>query len=332
VSFADPYLLVGLVAVPLAALAYALVDRRRARQFSAWSRHTMLPNIVRRSSRRLRLVPLALFLLALTFLLAGFARPQRVVDADGRGAATIVLAVDVSGSMDATDVAPTRLRAARELAREIVDRLPPTVRVGVVTFANDATLVAAPTFDRRAAAAALPTRVAPLGGTAIGDGIVRAVATIVRAAGQQERGGLERPGAVILLSDGEQTSGGTKVDEAIVSSLVDAIPVDTIAIGTARGVVTQPVRLPTGRTTTQIRVPVHPATLRRIAAETKGRFFEADRVVRSPDALTDSYASLNRYAPAERTTKDLSRLAAGIALVLMVAGITVSGLRLGRVA
>jgi Ca-activated chloride channel homolog len=332
VSFASPYLLMSLAAVPLAVLAYALIDRRRTREFAAWSRQAMLPNIVRRSSRRMRLLPPALFLLALVVLLAGFARPQRVTDTVGENAATIVLAIDVSGSMAAEDVAPTRLVAAGRTARKILDEIPPNDRVGLVTFADNAALAAAPTLDREQVVAALPTEVKRLGGTAIGDGITRSVAAIVRAAGQQERGGLERPGAVILLSDGEQTSGGTKVDEAIVSALVDGVPVDTVAVGTPRGVVTQPVQLSTGRTTTQIRVPVHPATLRTIASQTKGRFVDADTVARSPGALTDTYAQLNAYAPQERRTRDLSAVAAAAALALLVAGVCVSGLVLGRVA
>jgi Ca-activated chloride channel homolog len=292
----------------------------------------MLPNIVRRSSPRIRLLPLTLFLLALVVLLAGFARPRRVANSTGEHAATIMLAIDISGSMAADDVAPTRLLAARATAAKILAGIPSSERVGVVTFADTATLAAPPTLDRAQVAAALPTRVKPLGGTAIGDGITRSVAAIVRAAGQPERGGLERPGAVILLSDGEQTSGGTKVDEAIVSALVDGIPVDTVAVGTPRGVVTQPVQLAVGRTTAQIRVPVHPATLRTIASQTKGRFFDADTIEGARAALTDTYAQLNEYAPQKRTTRDLSAVAAAAALALLVAGICVSGLALGRLA
>ena len=123
-TFASPYLLFGLIAVPLAAIGYRILEGRRTRRAAPWSRQAMLPNIVRRPERKLTYAPEALFLIGLTFLLVGFARPQRVHSNALPQAPTVVLAVDVSGSMDATDVAPTRLRAARAVAVQFLHELP----------------------------------------------------------------------------------------------------------------------------------------------------------------------------------------------------------------
>jgi Ca-activated chloride channel family protein len=330
VTFGSPLLLIGLVAVPLAAGADLRLERRRARRSQNWTRPAMLPNVVRRSSGRRRLVPPALLLLGLTFLLIGLARPQRTLANARGGAPTIVLELDVSGSMAATDVSPSRIRDARSIAIRFLDRLPATDPVALLTFGNSPNLVVAPTLDRARVIAALPRAVIPRSGTAIGDAVGYGVALVDAAAGQRGAGSLYRPGAVVLFSDGGQNAGGTTLDEAAVSALVNYVPVDTVAIGTPAGVVTQPLEVKgVGTETTQIHVPVQIGPLRVLARQTGGRFFDGVAAA-STRALAPVYASLRYHVSTRSSVDELSADSAGIALALVLIGVALSGLWFGR--
>ena len=331
-TFGHPYLLLGLLAVPLAAIGYRVLDVRRARRTVAWSRPAMLPNIVRRPPHRLGSLPAVLFLLGLAFLLVGFARPQKRLHTSTSNAPTIVLAFDTSGSMAATDVAPTRLRAARSLAIQFLDELPSTYRVAVVAFADQVRLLVAPTFDHKLVISKLPTEVTPLGATAIGDGINYAVATAAAAAGQNNPVGVYRPGSVLVFSDGAQTAAGTTPAEAAVSALIDYVPVDTVAFGTPKGLVTQPATVNGVKTTTEIPVPVEPTNLKLVSKQAHGMFFDGAAVAKSPALLKGVYANLRTYTTPGRSTRDLSAITAGAALVLVLAAMGLSGLWYGRVA
>jgi Ca-activated chloride channel homolog len=332
VSFASPLLLLALIAVPLAALGYGLLERRRARRSAAWARGAMLPNVVRRPPRELRSAPVALFLLALTFLLVGFARPQWTSNRARGAAPTIVLTFDVSGSMAADDLRPTRLAVARQLALEFLRELPSRYRVAVVTFGNTPQLVVGPTLDRSTVVAGLPSAITPRAGTAIGDAVSYAAAVIVAATGVTNPGALYRPGAVVLFSDGGQNAGGTTPEQAAVSALVDYIPVDTVAIGTPKGVVTQSVKVQGVPVSTQIPVPVQLSTLRMLSQQTDGSSFRAASVLESPAPMTEVFRNLHSSSSPGHRTADLSAVAAGVGLALMVAGIVLSGLWFWRVA
>jgi Ca-activated chloride channel family protein len=332
VTFASPYLLFGLVAVPLAAIGYWIINRRRARRSAPWSRQAMLPNIVRRPSRRLTHVPFALFLIGLTFLLVGFARPERVFDNALPQPPTIVIAMDVSGSMDAADVAPTRIRAARDVAAAFVHRVPSKYRIALVTFGSKVQLLVAPTLNHGSVIAKLPRAVTPRSATGIGDAVSHSVAVIVNAAGKTGRSGLYRPGAILLLSDGGQTAGGTTPQEAAVSALVDYIPVDTIVFGTPKGNVTQPVKLNDLVTSAQFPVPVQPVTLQTMSQQTNGTFFEGADVAASPDALKVVYKNLHSNTARGHRTHALNQIATLVAFVFVLAGLGLSGLWFGRVA
>src|SRR5215210_5013407 len=146
-SFQSPLLLLLLVAVPLVAAALIWFERRRARGVNAWASPALLPNIAPPSPPRRRYLPVAFFLLGLTLLLVGFARPEAEFDSTREGA-TVVLVIDVSFSMQAADVRPSRLRAARATALRFVDDLPAKYRIGVVTFAEHVSVPAPPTYDR----------------------------------------------------------------------------------------------------------------------------------------------------------------------------------------
>src|SRR5262249_22095868 len=155
----------------------------RAKRSAGWSRHAMLPNIVQSPTRRLRYVPAVLFLVGLTLLLVGFARPQRFVDNASKGGPTIVLTLDTSGSMAAGDVRPTRLLAARQMLVRLLRELPPQYRIALVTFADKVHVPVRPTLDRASVIAKLPKTVTPLGGTSIGEAITQSLAVTVGAVG-----------------------------------------------------------------------------------------------------------------------------------------------------
>jgi Ca-activated chloride channel family protein len=171
--FAWPLALWGLLLIPLALAAYLAVQRRRTQYTARFANRNLLPNLVPLAPGWRRHAPIALYLLALSGLLAALARPQ-VAMAVPREEATVVLVMDTSVSMGATDVQPTRLAAANASAKRFVDALPASLRVSVVSFSNSPQLQTVPTTDRAAVRQALDALRAG-GGTAMGDAIRLAV-------------------------------------------------------------------------------------------------------------------------------------------------------------
>jgi Ca-activated chloride channel family protein len=327
---AAPWLLLLLAAVPACAVAYELLRRRRGRDAAAWSTTAMLPNIVRAPTRRFRWIPRLLFLLGLAALLVGLARPQRVVASTTRESPTIVLAFDTSGSMAARDARPSRLGEARAAAIDFLGHLPTRYQVGIVTFANRVQLALAPTRNRSAAIAAVPSTVTPRAGTALGDGITFAVALAAGGSSAASLGAGQAGGVVLLFSDGVQTSSGTTPSQAAVSAAVDYVPVDTVAIGTAKGTVTQPETVAGVPTTAVLPVPAKPGTMKMLAAQTSGVAFTSS-TLRVPAEQRKVYEHLRVSTTSSRETQSLSWIAAGVALVFMLGGAAVSALELGRV-
>ena len=146
-TFLAPLLLLGLLLVPVLIGLYIVVQRRRSRYAVRFTNLDLLANLAPRRPSWRRHVPTAVYLGAVTLLVLGLARPTMVV-AVPREDATVMLAIDVSGSMKATDVAPTRLDAAREAARSFIDQLPEGIRVGIVAFASRPVTLVSPTDDR----------------------------------------------------------------------------------------------------------------------------------------------------------------------------------------
>ena len=168
-TFLAPLLLIGLLLVPVLLGLYAWAQRRRSRYAVRFTNLDLLANLAPRRPAWRRHVPPAIYLAAVVALVIGLARPSMVV-AVPREDATVLLAIDVSGSMKATDVAPTRLDAAREAAQSFIDQLPEGIRVGIVAFASRPVTLVAPTADRGQLDAALDGLRA-LDGTAMGDAL-----------------------------------------------------------------------------------------------------------------------------------------------------------------
>ena len=338
-SFGAPQLLLALIAVPIAAIAYAVFEGRRAQRSTAWSRPPMQPNTVSRPSRRLGLIPPALFLVGLSFLLVGFARPQQASSSNGRAIGpTIVLAFDVSGSMAARDIRPTRLRAARELAIRLLNTLPSKYEVAVVTFANKVHLTVPPTFDRADVIAHLPQTITPLTGTSIGDGISASVSLIIQAIPQGvpvDR--FHPPGAVLVLSDGAQTGGGTTPADAASTAFVYAIPINSVIVGNSGGSVTQPLKVDGFRTSIQIAVPALPLELQGASQLTGGAFFDGSSIADLNAAAKLLPArvkgeGLRAITQATHGNHELSAAAGEVGLAFVLGGILLSGLWFGRLA
>ncbi len=283
-TFATPVLLLGLLLVPLVLLALVLAQRRGVRYAVRYPALDVLAGVVGRTPGWRRHLPAALLLLALTALLLGTARPMARVPVP-RDQATVLLVVDVSGSMNADDVDPTRLGAARAAAGRFLDRLPERFQVGLVAFASGAQTLVRPTTDRAAVRQALETLQAG-GGTAMGDGLARALDSVEAArraagggakratpgrSGQAASPPASRPAVALLLSDGANSAGGDPQVQARRAHEL-GVPVYTIALGTRNGVLRTPGVF--GGTLSQP-VPPDEQSLAHIAETSGGRFFRA---------------------------------------------------------
>ncbi len=326
-SFGHPLLLLTLLAVPVAAVAYLLVERRPPRYAMTFTNLDVLASVAEERRWR-RYVPPALALLALTALCFAVARPHRrvlVASSD----ATVVLVVDVSGSMFATDVKPTRLAAAQEAANKFLDLVPSHVRVAVVAFAGEPQLASPPTTDRTVTREAIDSLsdFTGFGGTAIGDAIAAAVQLVhpqstpgLRTTASVRTTARHRsPDSILFLSDGHQTRGDLQPLQGAAFAKRAGIPVDTIALGTPHGVLTRPPGFGGGGNFNgggggfQIPVPPDPTTLRAIAQETGGKFFDA----RTAGALKSAYANLGAIRGRQPGKREVTYEFLGLAALLL---------------
>jgi Ca-activated chloride channel family protein len=299
-TFQSPWRLLGLFLLPLLIAAYAGGERRRRRVASAFAAPAVAASAVPRRPGWRRHAPLLLAGLALTALIAALARPQISVAVPAEQA-SIVLAMDHSGSMAATDVAPSRLAAALAAGEAFLDKVPAKVRVGGVVFDESAEAVQSPTTDRAALRAALRAAMRPSGGTATGEALATSLA-MLRA--QKGPGGKRPPGAVVLLSDGKATHGRDPLPPADEARKL-GIPIYTVALGTPSGT------LPNGDA-----VPPDTATLRAIAERSGGQAFAA----READALSAVYKRLGTQVVKKREPREVTGAFAGGAIVLLLLG------------
>ena len=232
-SFDSPLYLLALLAVPLVVALYVVHHRRRSRVAARFASPSLLPNVVDRSPGRRRHVPPAILLIALAALLVGMARPKAQISVP-REDATIMLAVDTSRSMAAKDVLPTRMDAARSGLREFLAAAPETYRVGVVSFASDARVVAPPTRDRGIVELAL-NELRTGEGTALGDAIAMSI-EVGQAAGQRSRkpGEKPTPTTVLVVSDGKEDGGDLSPAQATQLAQRRGVPIYAIAWARAR--------------------------------------------------------------------------------------------------
>jgi Ca-activated chloride channel family protein len=305
VSFASPVYLLALVLVPVAVLLYLGEERRRRGQLAAFTSPLTAPSVVRSSPGWRRHVPIIIFLLALALLALGLARPRATVTVDTERAA-VVLVTDRSGSMEATDVLPSRLIAARRAANSLLDRVPARLRVGAVMFNQRAEVLEPLTTDRAAVRAALDS-VTAAGGTATGEALASAL-SLVRPGGKGTT-----PAAIVLLSDGVSVKGRSPIAVAREARRLK-VKVHTIALGTAAGTIRVP--RPDGAGVEVRRVPPDPTAMREIARITGGETFSATNAARVEAAFRKLGSSVGR----KRENREITAVVAGAALVLILLG------------
>jgi Ca-activated chloride channel family protein len=336
-TFASPELLLALLLVPIALVAYLLLQRRRTRYVVRFTNVALLENLVPRRPSWRRHVPTAFYLAAIAVLGIALARPSMVVPVP-REEATVVLTMDTSRSMLATDVAPDRLTAAKAAASDFIASLPEGFRVALVAFSTEARLVMPPTTDRAQILEALDALRAD-GGTALGDAIALSLEAANLATGAVGAPALapsspmpgdpgEAPSpsaspdgtavepplvATVLLSDGENSTGTLEPLDAAADAVTRGVPVYTIALGTKDGVVD----VPNGMGGTEsLPVPPDTETLGQIADMTGARFFEAPT---SAD-LAAIYESLGSRVGVTLQEQEVTQWFAAAALLLVLGG------------
>ncbi|TDD58267.1 VWA domain-containing protein [Kribbella antibiotica] len=292
--FEQPLWLWLLVLVVALVAAYLIAQRRRSKYAVRFATLPMLEKVAPNRPGWRRHAPAAAFLAALTVLTIAIARPVADIRVP-RERATVVVAIDVSNSMAATDVAPNRFDVAKQAAVQFVQDLPEKFNVGLVSFSRTATVVAAPTTNHQAAVDAI-NGLRLSNATAIGDAVLTSLQA-VRTIDPDN----PPPSRIVLLSDGTSTS-GSPVDEAAQAAVQAGVPVSTIAYGTPDGTVTIDGR--------EIPVPADTETLQTLADTTKGSFYEAE----SDEQLRDVYSDLQSSIGWTTEPREITNLVAGIAL------------------
>jgi Ca-activated chloride channel homolog len=319
VSFAAPLVLIALVAIPVLIVLYGGAQRDRRRAAAAFAAPALTASVVPRRPGWRRHAPMLAFLVALAVLVLAAARPQKTVAVPVERA-SIMLVTDVSGSMAATDVPPTRLEAARAAARRFVREVPKSVNVGVMALSSKPRVLTSPTRDREAINAALD-ELAPRGGTGTGEAIQTATRILSRAPGVR---GKRPPAAIVLISDGTSTG---KVDPVAAAQAARRahIPVYTVALGTAQGTITvpRPGDQPGNETR---RVPPDPQGMAEVAKASGGKSYTASDAAK----LKDVYEGLGSLLGTKNEKREITAGFAGGGLALLLLGAALSLRWFGR--
>jgi Ca-activated chloride channel homolog len=332
----------GLLGLPLLVWAYVWVLRRRKKSVLTWASLGIVKEAMAGQRPWRRHVPPALLLLALAALLVATARPTAVVTLP-LIEQTVILAMDVSGSMRATDVEPNRLVASQNAAKSFLAELPRAVRVGVVSFAGTAAIVQPPTLSREDVIAAID-RFQLQRATAIGSGIVLSLAAIFpdagidlsqvtgqrmmpRALGEKQaekeftpvEPGSYSSAAIILLTDGQRTTGPDSMDAAKMAA-DRGVKIYTVGIGTKEGDTI-------GFEGWSMRVRLDEETLKQVASATRAEYFYAGTAV----DLKKVYQSLGSRLSAQKKETEITALFAALGALLALAAATLSLWWFGRV-
>ncbi|HLL65768.1 MAG TPA: VWA domain-containing protein [Micromonosporaceae bacterium] len=310
--FQYPWLLVVAVAAGLGlGAAYVWLQRRRTDALAAAGLSTATPA---RARLRRHLPPL-LFLVALTLLLVAVARPQATV-AVPRVAGTVILAFDVSNSMVAKDVAPTRLAAAQSAASDFVRAQPETVDIGVVAFGQGALTTHLPSNDSDATIAAI-NRLTVAGGTSLGQAILASLTAIVgrsvslpdpSSGAPPEDLGYWGSATIVLFSDGEDTGGPDAVAAAELAATA-GVHIETVGVGTVEGVTISVEGY-------QMVTALNEELLTQVAEATTGSYHRAE----DAQALSAIYRSLDLRITTEKEALELTGAAVLVAVLLLTIG------------
>ena len=353
-NFLAPQSLLGLLLIPVAIGFYLWAQRRRSKYAVRFTNLALLSNLAPRRPSWRRHLPPVLYLGAIAALLIGLARPTMVLQVP-REDATVILTMDVSGSMRATDVSPTRLDAAKASALSFIDQLPDNVRVGVVAFASEPVTLVSPTTDRAQTKEAINSLTAR-DGTAMGDALMQVLdiaekiqkdnasetpdastapgastapdASPAPGSSSSPTTGTDKPAdkplvAAILLSDGANSVGQAQPLDAAQRAKTLGVPIYTIALGTPDGTVD--VQDNFGQNVT-LNVPPDTQTLQQIASITGGQAFNAPTAAQ----LASVYDNLQSRIGYTEQRQEVTFALVGAGLLLVVLGAGLSAVWFGR--
>ncbi len=302
-AFLSPERLLILLVIPLVVAAYIFATRRKNRRGMRFTNTSMLDVVVPKQSQWRRHLAVVLSLLSLITLTAAFAQPKTQIDVP-RERATIVLVIDASLSMQATDVQPTRLDAAKKAAIEFVATLPEKYNVSVVSMAGSSAILVPPTTAHNTVENAINS-IQLQESTAIGEGIATALRALQQAPKDPSNPNAIAPGAIVLLSDGTNTTGRAPLQVAAEAQAAK-VPIYTIAYGTENGYVDlDGKREP---------VPVDHEELQQIAEATRGEYFAAA----TADQLRKVYQNVGSSVGYEKADREVTARFAGYGLALAV--------------
>ncbi len=303
--FEQPLWLWLLLVVAALVVAYLFAQRRRSRYAVRFATLPMLEKVAPKRPGWRRHAPALAFLAAMVVLTIAIARPVADVKVP-RERATVVVALDVSNSMAATDVAPNRFEVAKKAATEFVENLPKQFNVGLVSFARTANVVAAPSTNHQAAVDAI-NGLELSDSTAIGEAVMTSLQAVRSL--DADAANDPPPTRIVLLSDGGNTA-GRPIDEAAAAAKAAGVPVSTIAYGTPDGTVDIEGR--------SVPVPADTTSLQGLADATSGSFYSAQ----SDEQLRDVYSDLQSSIGWTTEEREITNLVAGIALaVALLAGL-----------
>jgi Ca-activated chloride channel family protein len=314
----------ALLAIPVLIALYILAQRRRRRYALRFASLSLVKEALGRGPGWRRHLPPALFLVALTLMLIAFARPMSVVTLPS-DEGTVILTIDVSGSMRADDLKPNRLEAAKAAARSFVEKQRLGVKIGVVSFSDNAFLVQAPTVDKDAVVASI-NRLAPQRGTAIGSALLTSLDSVFEDSfieGSQPSSpnqptptpeptptpmpkGLYGPAIIVLLTDGESNRGPRPL-EVVDRVAARGIRVYTIGVGTQEGTV-----LRTGGRAMRVRLDEE--VLKQISEATDGAYFNAS----NETDLRSIYENLTTQIVFRKQETEITALFTGAAFVFSI--------------
>jgi Ca-activated chloride channel homolog len=303
-SFASPFLLLSLAAVPVLVAAYTWLRRRPGRYVARFPGVPVLAGAVAATPLWRRHVPAAVAALALAVLAVALARPHATIAVPVERA-SVVLVTDASRSMLATDVEPSRMDAARSAAESFLDGVPDELRVGAVAFSTTPSSIVPPSQDRERVRAHLASLSAD-GSTATGDALAEAL-QLLKTEGERRP-----PAAIVLLSDGKTTTGRDPLDVAR-QARAAGVPVNTVALGTSDGTITDS----SGNT---LPVPPDPETMAEIAKTSRGESFD----VEDADQLDAVYERLGSQIGTRPEQREITAgfAAGGMALLLAAAALS----------
>jgi Ca-activated chloride channel family protein len=278
-TFLEPQRLWWLLLVVVLVAAYVFAQTRRREYTMRFTNLALLDQVAPHRPDVRRHVPAVLFTVTIGVLIASMALPAMPVQ-QPRERATIMVAVDVSLSMAANDIDPNRLEAAKKSAQGFVETLPDRFNVGLVAFSSTATVVSSPTHDHQAVIGSIENlRLGP--GTAIGEGVFASLESI--SSFDEDADVDPPPSAIVLLSDGENTS-GRDISQAVAVAAEQEVPVSTIAFGTGAAMIEIDGY--------QVPADIDKEALRGLASDTGGHFYEAESETELDEVYEDIGSSL----------------------------------------